>query len=292
MEDTREGFIQVPGGRVWYKIAGASQKGAPLLVIHGGPGATSDYLENLAVLGDERPVVFYDQLGGGKSERPHDPALWTLARFVEELAAVRAALQLDPVYMLGQSWGAMLLLEYMLVKKPGGVRGLVFSGPYLSSARWARDQQAHIEKLPVRMREVIRTCEVSGDFGSKDYEEAMNFFYRRHLCRMDPWPDALLRTFENMGVEVYRHMWGPSEFTMTGTLRDCERARGLSEIREPVLLTCGRHDEASPETTAYYQSLAPNARLAVFEDASHSHHLEKESEYLEALRQFFKSTGC
>jgi proline iminopeptidase len=111
-------------------------------------------------------------------------------------------------------------------------------------------------------------------------------FYRRHLCRMDPWPECLNRTFEKMGRQVYEHLWGPSEFTIRGTLKGFERAGRLGELAVPVLFTCGRHDEATPETTASYHRMLPGSELAVFEDASHSHHLEKAAEYLALIREF------
>lgn len=113
-----EGMIPVPGGRVWYRIVGKDAPGIALLVLHGGPGAPHDYLENLGALADERPVVFYDQLGCGRSERPDNPALWQLDRFVAELAAVRQALGLDRVHLLGQSWGTMLAVQALLHPPP------------------------------------------------------------------------------------------------------------------------------------------------------------------------------
>lgn len=282
----REGFIPVPGGRVWYRIAGAGEGGIPLLALHGGPGATHDYLEPLESLADERPVVFYDQLGGGNSDRPNDSSLWTLGRFVEELAAVRRTLGLERVHLLGQSWGSMLAVEYLLARRPEGVASLVLSGPCLSASRWADDQRRHLTLLPERVRIDILECEASGDFSSARYQEAMLVFYRRHLCLLDPWPECLNRTFGKMGRQVYEHMWGPSEFTIRGTLKGFERAGRLGELPVPALFTCGRHDEATPETTAFYRRLMPGSELAVFEDASHSHHLEKAGKYLSLVRDF------
>jgi len=114
---------------------GADGKKIPLLLLHGGPGASHDYLEPLEPLSDERPVIFYDQLGCSNSDRPDDQSLWTIERFVEELEQVRETLQLREVHILGQSWGTMLGVEYMLMKKPHGVTSLILSGPCLSAAR-------------------------------------------------------------------------------------------------------------------------------------------------------------
>ena len=132
-----EGFIDVEGGRVWYEIAGSGSE-TPLRLLHGGPGATSGYLDPLRRLADERPVVFYDQLGCGKSDRPDDQSLWTVARFLRELQQVRDALELNEVHILGHSWGTMLAAEYMLTK-PSGVKSLILASPALSIPRWLED---------------------------------------------------------------------------------------------------------------------------------------------------------
>ena len=284
----REGTINVPGGKVWYRIVGADQQGIPLLVLHGGPGATHDYLEPLEALGGERPVIFYDQLGSGNSDRPDNDALGTTDRFVEELERVREELAPGEVHILGQSWGTMLASEYMITKKPAGVVSLILSAPCLSAKRWEADQRQYLEELPEEEKAVILACEETGDFSSPAYQDAMMHYYRLHLCRLDVWPDCLNRTFEKMGSAVYNYMWGPSEFSTTGTLKDLDVTGDLREIDLPVLFTCGRYDEASPETTAYYQSLIPGSGLIIFEDASHNHHLEKTEEYLSAVRDFLR----
>ncbi len=279
---TAEGKVPVHGGNVWYRIAGREKAGVPVLMVHGGPGAPHDYLEPLAALADERPVVFYDQLGCGNSDRPDDPALWTTARFVEELAAVRAALGLREVHILGQSWGTMLAVEYMLAKKPGGVRSLVLTAPFLSAPLWIADQRAYLAAMPAAVRQVVAEAEAKGDYESPAYQEAVMAFYRKHLCLLDPWPEAVQRTFAKMGMPVYLSMFGPSEFTATGSLKDADLVGRLGEITVPALFTCGSQDEATPATTRLYHG----AELAVFADTSHQHHLEKLDEYLAAVRSF------
>ncbi|HOE26803.1 MAG: proline iminopeptidase-family hydrolase [Candidatus Aureabacteria bacterium] len=280
----REGTIPVPGGKVWYRIVNPEAPGIPLLALHGGPGATHDYLEPLETLADRRPVVLYDQLGGGNSDRPEDRSLWTLERFVEELATVRRSLGLLRVCLLGQSWGAMLAVDYLLSRRPEGVACLILSGPCLSASRWAADQRRYLSLLPEQTQADIAECEDAEDFSSPRYLDAMMAFYRRHLCRMEPWPECLNRTFERMGRGVYEHMWGPSEFTIRGSLKRFEGAERLGELRLPALFTCGRFDEAAPATTAFYHRMLPGSELAVLEEASHNHHLEKTGEYLALVR--------
>ena len=282
------GFVQVTGGRIWYRIVGADMPGTPLLVLHGGPGAPHDYLETLEALADERPVIFYDQLGCGHSGRPADTALYTVSRFVDEVEQVCFALQLRDFHLLGQSWGGMLALEFVLRKQPPGLRSIILSAPLISTKRWISDQEMWISKLPEQIREIIKKHELDKDFESPAYQEAMMHFYQKHLCRLDPWPECLTRTMEKMGVDVYNFMWGPSEFTMTGTLADADLSGRLSEISVPVLLTCGEFDEATPDAIMEFHKMFPNSDYAIIPDASHSHHLEKPEEYVVVVRSFLK----
>ncbi|MFP5258370.1 MAG: proline iminopeptidase-family hydrolase [Acidobacteriota bacterium] len=281
-----EGRIDVPGGRVWYRIVGRDVPGTPLLVVHGGPGVPHDYLEPLAALAATRPVVFYDQLGCGGSDRPEDLTRYALPRFVEELATVREVLGLTHLHLLGQSWGALLAVEYLLTHGQEGIAGLILSGPCLDARRFAADQRAHLTRMPGNVQAAVAAAEATGDYDSPAYQAAMGAFYARHVCRLDPWPECLNRAIAKMGLPCYTHMWGPSEFTLTGTLAEYDCTAELSRITVPTLLTCGRYDEATPETTADFASRIPGAKLVVFEEASHSHHLEQEGRYLEVLERF------
>ncbi len=280
-----EGTIAVPGGRVWYRILGRDAPGIPLLVLHGGPGAPHDYLEHLAALADERPIVFYDQLGCGRSERPDDTDLWQLPRFVVELAVVRETLGLHRMHLLGQSWGSMLAVEYLLGGATG-VERLVLSAPCLSAPRWIADQQLLLKQMPLVVRNAVAIADALGDYESAPYQEAMQLYYQEHLCRLDPWPDCLRRSFAGLGTQVYLTMWGPSEFTCTGRLREVDLTPRLSQIGVPTLLTCGRFDEATPATVEEFCRLIPGARTRIFEEASHNHHLEHFQAYLSEVRNF------
>lgn len=288
MHEVKEGRIPVTGGTVWYRLAGAGKGGTALLVLHGGPGAPHDYLQGLEGLTGERPVIFYDQLGSGQSDKPDNTLLWTLERFVEELEQVRQALQLERLHILGQSWGGALAIEYMLTRQPEGVISLVLSAPLISASRWAQDQQAYIAELPEGVQQTIRESEASGNFESPEYQEAMMGYYRQHLCRMDPWPDYVERAFEQLNLDVYQYMWGPSEFTVTGTLKDFERVARLKEIKVPVLFTAGEYDEAPPATIRYFRENLPGSEVAVFPQASHMHHIEQEAEYMRVVGAFLR----
>ncbi len=288
MFHAKEGYIPVKGGRVWFKVVGAGRRGIPFLTLHGGPGAPHDYLEPLEALSDERPVIFYDQLGCGNSDRPEDVSLFTVERFVDELHCVRESLGLAKVHIMGQSWGTMLAVDYMLAGHSEGVASLVLSSPVLSASRFAADQRKYLLELPAEHREAIGEGEASGAFGTPGYEAAVTAYYARHLCRLYPWPECMERTLAGLGRTVYEYMWGPSEFTLTGTLGDYERAEHLKGIRTPVLFTVGRYDEATPVAAKYYHAMLPGSEVVVFEDASHEHHIEKPGPYLSTVRAFLR----
>jgi proline-specific peptidase len=283
-----EGYVNVPGGRVWYRIAGSGD-GLPLLALHGGPGMPSDYLSPLEALGDERPVVRYDQLGCGESDQPDDIRLWQLGRFVDELRTVRTALGLDRFHLLGHSWGSMLGVEYALTR-PEGLVSLILAGPCLSVRRWLEDVERYRAALPESTQRTLDVHEAAGTIDSPEYVAATMVFYKRHFCRLDPWPDNLQRTWDRIGFPVYVSMWGPTEFTQTGNLRDFERVDRLHEIHVPTLFTCGRYDEASPEATAMYAREIPGSEVVVFENSSHTPHIEEETAYIETVRSFLRRT--
>ncbi len=283
----REGLLDVPGGRVWYRIEGGGP-GVPLLPLHGGPGAGHDYLEPLGVLGDERPVVFYDQLGCGKSEIPDDTSRWAIERFVEEVDAVRAGLGLERIHLLGQSWGGWLAIEYML-GKPKGIVSLTLASTSPSSRSFIAGAQKLVQKLPEDARKTIERCEAEGTTDSPEYQAACMVFYQNHLCRMQPWPESALRSMANVFASpVYPFMWGPSEFACTGTLKDWDREDRLAEIQAPTLITTGRYDEMIVPIAEMMHASIPNSELRIFEDSSHFAHAEEPELFAQTVRDFFR----
>ncbi|MGP0066734.1 MAG: proline iminopeptidase-family hydrolase [Isosphaeraceae bacterium] len=280
------GYLEVPGGRIWYRVAGAGA-GIPLLTLHGGPGSPHDYLESLAALGGERPVVFYDQLGCGRSDHPDDPGLWTMSRFLEEIDCVRTGLGLDQIHLYGHSWGAMLAVDYALAE-PEGLCSLILASPCLSMAKVQADLTRLKDELPPAILKVLREHEQAGTTHSAQYQVAALAFYRRHICRLSPWPAALEQSFASWGHQVYTTMWGPAEFNVTGNLRDYDRSGRLGELSVPVLFLCGRHDEITPETTGWFHELCPASEFVVFEDSAHLPQLEEPDTHAEIVREFLR----
>jgi proline iminopeptidase len=280
----KEGFIEVEGGRVWYEILGDKSK-VPLIVLHGGPGSSCLSMRPLGVLQDERPVGLYDQLGCGKSDRPTDPTLWMIDRFVRELAELRRTLGLDRVHILGHSWGTMLLADYLLTQ-PQGVVSAIFSSPCLSAPMWMKDAMKYRRELPEDVQAVLDACEAEGRTDSEEYEKAAEVYLKKHVCRVEvPKAERELRKAA-FGKEVYNAMWGPSEFYATGNLKNYDRTQRLHEIQVPALFICGRYDEASPESTAYYHSLVPGSEFVVLEESSHSPLREQPETYIRLIRDF------
>jgi pimeloyl-ACP methyl ester carboxylesterase len=180
----RAGFVAVRGGQVWYRSNGMRHVvdgKLPLLVIHGGPGFSHHYLLALTALADDRPVIFYDQLDSGNSERPGDPANWTVERFVSEVDDVRAALGLDRLIVLGSSWGGTVAAEYA-IGRPAGLVGLVLASPLISTPRWIADNTAYRKALPPDVQKMLDEHEAAGTTDSQEYQDAVMVFYRRHLC--------------------------------------------------------------------------------------------------------------
>lgn len=278
------GHAPVPGGNVYYHVAGRGD-GTPLLTLHGGPGFPHNAFAPLAQLGDERRVVFFDQLGCGQSDRPTDSSLWTVERAVQEVDAVRRHLGLDRIHLLGHSWGGALAIDYML-SRPAGVEKLILVSPLVSTHRWLADAATLKDGLPSEMRAVLDDCEGRGDYANEGYAQACEVFYARHVCRIRPLPQPYQESVAGLGAEVYNHMWGPSEFTCTGTLSDYERFERLGEIAAPTLWLCGRHDEARPETIAACQRQLPGSQLHVFEHSAHMSYLEETDEFLRVVRAF------
>lgn len=289
----REGWIDFDGQRTWYAIVGreADERAAskdPLLLLHGGPGAAHDYLESMAALSATgRRVIFYDQQGCGNSDQPDDPQRWTVDFYVRELDAVRRALGLERCHILGQSWGGMLLMEY-LVTRPAGVTSAIVASSPASMPLWIEGTGRQRAALPASVIETLTRHEVAGTWDDPEYEAAVTVFYDRHLCRVVPNPEFVTRSFAKLArnPQVYRTMNGPTEFHVVGTLRDWEVLTRLDDVDEPVLLTSGRHDEATPDQMERIIEALPHAEWVLFEQSGHLSHAEEPDRYMAAVGDF------
>jgi proline iminopeptidase len=290
MNTSDEGRIAVPGGRVFWRRFGSGD-GIPLLVVHGGPGFTSSYLEPFTALSDTRPVVTWDQLDCGRSDCPGDPALWTLDRFVEELDIVRETLTPGPVHLLGHSWGSTLIMEWLVARTPGAVASVTFASPCLSTPRWIEDTRALVARLSLDARAAIAEAERTGDFQTPGYRAAVwGEWMHAHVVRTLTAEaiESLIGSLAaaNANLEMLEHMWGPSDFTVSGPLKSFDRTFDLSTLTMPVLFHCGEFDEARPDTVCEHAAQTPNAEVAIIPGAGHLTMIDAPEQANAAIRNF------
>ena len=267
-----EGRLPFRAFQTWYRVVGDGEEPGrlPVLALHGGPGSSHDPLESLGALtGQGRRVVFYDQLGSGDSSTPDDPSLWTVETFLDQLSSVREGLGLEQLHLFGSSWGGMLALEYALTG-PAGLASLVLNSTPTSAPRWAEETRRLHAELPPGL----------------DENAAEKEFWRRHICRVVPEPEALGRSRAKFGKQVYETMWGPNEFTVTGTLKDWDVIGRLGEIEVPTLITSGRYDECTPALVEPLRNGIPDAEWVLFEESSHTALLEETDRYLGVVGAF------
>src|SRR5215217_4971711 len=199
------------GLRTWYRVDGEGDA-TPVVICHGGPGGTHDYVEAIAAL--DRPCVLYDQVGNGRSSRGLDvgPEFWTVDLFLGELDALVAELGFGEYHVLGQSWGGMLAMEHAL-RHPPGLRSIVVADSPASIPLWVEEANRLRRELPEDVQAVLTRHEEAGTTDSPEYQQAMLVFYSRHVCRLPEWPEEVQRTFEAIEADptVYGTMNGPSE---------------------------------------------------------------------------------
>jgi proline-specific peptidase len=284
--DAREGYIDYRGYRTWYRVVGDLDSATPLLTLHGGPGSTHNYFTPLEALAPERPVVLYDQIGCGNSDRPTDIE-WTVEVFRDEVDAVRDQLGLERIHLLGTSWGGMLAQEHVL-SGADGIVGLVLSSTLANLALWNEEQLKLRAQLPREVIEVLDRHEQDGTYDDPEYEEAMGAYFDRHFYR-GPQPRPELEAMDKgRAPDVYRAMQGPNEWTTTGALKGWDTRDRLHEIDVPTLVVRGRYDMCTEPIAAELVNGIKGAREVVLEHSSHTPALEETEKYLEAISTFMR----
>jgi proline iminopeptidase len=258
------------------------------LLLHGGPGMTHEYFESFA---DHLPpagiqIIFYDQLGSYFSDQPDDLSLWQTERFVEELEEVRAALGLEDAYMLGNSWGGLLLMEYAL-KYPGKLKGLIISNMIADTRTYEAYVTGLRDELAPELVSKMIAFEAAKDYHNPEYQGILfEHFYSKHFCRVSPWPDALMRSFGHLSMPVYLTMMGPSEMMVSGNLRGWNRIDDLHRIDVPALVFGARYDTMNPEDMREVARRMPNARAAISDRGSHVTWADDPGFYFDHLIRF------
>ena len=285
-----EGNVTALGFRLFYRSFGTPKAGT-VLCLHGGPGATHDYLLPLADLTQYGyRVVLYDQLGCGKSELPEGTSLFTIDRGVEEVESVRKALRLGEVHLMGSSYGGALAIAYAL-KYQRYLRSLVLTGGFASVPLTVAEMQRLKFELPPDVQAVLRRYEAVGDYEDPEYLKAVREFYNRYLCRLPEWPKEVTYALEHLSRPVYLTMNGPNEFTIIGNLKNWDVTDHLPTIRVPTLVTVGKYDEVTPTVARSIHRGIQGSKLVVFENSSHLAMWEERERYIDVVRKFLGTVG-
>ena len=261
-----------------------------LFLLNGGPGLPCDYLRDPHIFLAEEGyrIVAFDQLGCGKSDRPDDPSLWSIARYVEEVETVRKALDLEKINLLGQSWGGWLSIEYALTY-PDAIQSLVLANtcgdlPHLTTElNRMRDALGSETVAMMLHHESMETID------HPEYQAAITILNYRHVCRLKEWPSSLLASVNDWNMGPYGTMQGPNEFLYIGNLKDWNRISEMARLKMPTLIITGTHDEIGPACALRMHNALPNSKVVVFPNSSHVPFYEEPEDYFAALRSFLSA---
>lgn len=286
--------VKTPIGnfKVWTKRFGNNPK-IKILLLHGGPAMTHEYMECFETFFQRQGFEFYeyDQLGSYYSDQPKDSSLWTVARFVDEVEQVRIAIGADKTnfYLLGNSWGGILAMEYAL-KYQEHLKGLIVSNMMASAPEYGKyaDEVLAKQMKPEVLAE-IRMLEKNKDFANPRYSELLiPNFYHEHLCRLVEWPDGFNRSMKHVNSEVYTMMQGPSEFGISGRLAQWDIKNRLVEIEVPTLMVGAKFDTMDPKAMEEQSKLVKKGRYLYCPNGSHLAMWDDQKIYMNGVIQFIR----
>ena len=286
--------VKTPVGdfKVWTKRFGNNPR-IKVLLLHGGPAAGHEYMEAFESFFPKEGIEFYeyDQLGSSYSDQPKDSSLWTIEHFVEEVEQVRKALDLDKenFYLLGQSWGGILAMEYAL-KYQDNLKGLIISNMMASAPEYGKYAEEVLAKqMDPRVLDTIRAIEARGDFSNPKYFELlMPHFYAKHICRLPEWPEPVVRSFKHLNNEIYTMMQGPSEFGIGGRLKYWDRKADLPKIKVPTLTIGAKYDTMDPEHMKWMSTQLPKGQYLYCPEGSHMSMYDDQKTYMNGVIKFIR----
>lgn len=290
----RTKYINVPGGYVYMCILGENEAEIPVLYLHGGPGGNFNSFSPMAQrIAENRIVYMYNQLGSDDSNNTGEESLWVPERYVEALNSIIANIGVPKLHLIGHSWGSFLAAEHILSTPGSPVISITMVSPYLSTEIWIRDAKIRLAELNKDYLEIVEECESSIHFDGQMYQDIIQEYNKNFQCR------SLLshqRQYRHLtkdlmtisGKNVYKHMWGPSEFTCNGILKDLDITGKLSKIKVAVMIICGQYDQVRNETCEYYRSLIPGSRMAIMPEASQMSFLENPDIFYNTLMNFYR----
>lgn len=286
--------IQTPKGtfKVWTKRFGNNPK-IKILLLHGGPAMTHEYMECFETFFQREGFEFYeyDQLGSYYSDQPTDSTLWRTERFVEEVEQVRKAIGADAsnFYVLGNSWGGILAMEYAL-KYQKNIKGLLISNMVASAPEYGKYAQEVLAKqMKPDVLAEIRTIEAKKDFNNPRYMELLiPNFYHEHICRLKEWPEALNRSLKHANSSIYVQMQGPSEFGISGLLATWDIKNRLKEITVPTLMIGAKYDTMDPKAMEEQSKMVQNGSYLYCPNGSHLAMWDDQDIYMKGVISFIK----
>ncbi|RWA11499.1 hypothetical protein EKO27_g3597 [Xylaria grammica] len=283
----------------WYKVFGDLESNAiPLIVVHGGPGACHEYLLPLTDLASSMPLIFYDQIGNGRSthlrDKAGDEAFWTPSLFIDELQNLIRHLGLTErrINVYGHSWGGMFTAQWAATPDAANLHRFVIASSLASMDVWRIGVTALRKQLPQDVQEVLDRADETLDFESPEYEAAVEVFYKRHLSLARPWPakevQAALEWFAKDST-TYGSMYGPSELYISGSLRDWTSIPVLPGIKASTLLVNGAQDEAQDVAMQPFFDNIEHVKWVTLDGAAHFAHIDQREKYMQHLRTFLLS---
>ena len=292
---TKHHLINVPGGFVTLDVYGQEGEGGiPALYIHGGPGGNKKSFQPMAErIAEDRTVYLYDQIGCDDKSHTGEESLWVPERYVEELNAVIAAIGAPKIHLIGRSWGAYLAARHLLETPDSPAISATMISPLFSTKIWIADAKQRLSELGEGRLPEVEICEHEHHFDGYRYREIMaeydaNFRYRLKTVERPGHMSTPLKPKSGSGMNVYHYMWGPSEFTCDGVLKDLDITDAVRGIRIAVLFICGEFDQVRQPTCEYYRSLIPGSRMAIIPDASQTSYLEQPNIFYWTLRNFYE----
>jgi proline iminopeptidase len=289
--------VKTPAGefKVWAKRFGNNPH-IKVLLLHGGPAATHQYMEVFESFFPKEGFEFYeyDQLGCGNSDKPTDTSLWVLDRFVEEVEQVRQAIHADSTnfYILGNSWGGILGMQYAL-KYQNNMKVLIVANMMASCPEYGKYAEEVLAKqMDPKVLAEIKAIEAKGDFSNPRYMELlMPNFYHEHICRLAEWPEPVNRAFANLNPVIYVQMQGPSEFGIGGNLANWDIKNRLKEIRIPTLMVGAKYDTMDPKAMEEQSKLVQHGRYLYCPDGSHLAMYDDQQTFMNGVIQFIKDVN-
>lgn len=286
--------VKTPAGefKVWTKRFGNNPR-IKVLLLHGGPAATHQYMECFESFFPKEGFEFYeyDQLGCGNSDKPTDTSLWVLDRFVEEVEQVRQAIGADKnnFIILGNSWGGILGMQYSL-KYQDNMKALVVANMMASCPEYGKYAEEVLSKqMDPKVLAEIRAMEAKGDYNNPRYMELLvPNYYNEHICRLKEWPEPVNRSFASINSAIYVQMQGPSEFGIAGNLANWDIKERLKEIKIPTLMIGAKHDTMDPKAMEEQSKLVQKGRYLYCPDGSHLAMYDDQKVFMDGVIKFIR----